>query len=107
MIPGCTNALDITLDDQSVNLTQAEDILVTVNQNGEELEFTGDRVDVNPNGYQLSVYLTQEETLKLRYGPASCQVNWTYLDLLGGISRAATDPFTIEVGSQLYRRVMT
>jgi hypothetical protein len=106
MIPGCTNALDITLDDQSVDLTQASDIVVTINQNGEELDFTGARVEVGPNDYQLSVYLTQEETLKLRYGPAACQVNWTTVDAYG-TARAATDPFTIWVGQQVYRKVMT
>ena len=108
MIPGCTNALDITLDDQTVDLNNAEDILVTINQNGEVLNFPTDHVEVNENfGYQLSVYLTQEETLKFRFGPATASVNWTYLDLMGGVARANTDPFVIDVGQQLYRKVMT
>ena len=106
MIPGCTNALDITLDDQTVDLNNAEDILVTINQNGEVLQFPTDRVEVAESGYALSVYLTQQETLKFRFGPATASVNWTYLDLMGGVSRANTEPFVIDVGQQLYRKVM-
>jgi hypothetical protein len=107
MIPGCTNALDIVLDDQTIDLNNADDIIVTINQNGEELNFTGDRVFVDENGYSLSVYLTQQESLKFRYGPANATINWVYEDLTGEYQRASTDPFTIYVGQQLYRKVMT
>ncbi len=106
MIPGCTHALDVTLDDQTINLNGAQDIYVTINQNGEQIDFPTDRVDVADNGYQFSVYLTQEETLRFRYGAAIAQVNWTEADMAGNISRLTTDPFVVEVGQQFMRQVL-
>ena len=106
MIPGCTHALDMTLDDQSINLNGAADVYVSINQNGTQLDFSGDRVSIAGNGYQLTVYLTQEETLKFRYGTAVAQINWTVENLLGGVSRLATDPFVIEIGQQFMRQVL-
>ena len=107
MIPGCTSAIDITLDDTTIDLHNAEDVFVTINQNGEVLTFSGDRVEIGDDGFTLTVYLSQQETLKFRYGPATCVVNWIYLNLLGGISRASTDPFILDVGEQTYRQVLT
>jgi len=106
MVPGCTHALDMTLDDQTVNLNGATDVFVSINQNGTQLNFFGDRVSIADNGYQLTVYLTQDETLRFRHGTAVAQINWTATNLLGGVSRAATDPFVIEIGQQFMRQVL-
>jgi len=106
MIPGCTNAIDMTLDDQTVNLNNAQDLFVSINQNGMQLDFPKDRIQVAANGYQLSVYLTQEETMRFRFGTAVAQVNWTELDPLSNFSRAATDPFVIDIGQQFMRQVL-
>jgi len=106
MIPGCTHALDMTLDDQTVDLNNATDVFVTINQNGNQLSFSGERVQIADDGYELSVYFTQDETLRFRYGTAVAQINWTEDDLLGGVTRAATDPFVIEVGQQFLRQVL-
>lgn len=106
MIPGCTHALDMTLDDQTVDLNIAKDIFVTINQNGTQVDFPKDRVEIADNGYELTVYLTQPETLKFRFGTAVAQVNWTVDDLLGNISRLATDPFVIDIGQQFMRQVL-
>ena len=108
MIPGLTQALDIYLDDTSLDLSGAEDILVTINQNGEVSNFSGDRVEVNSEaGYILTIYLTQQETLRFRFGPATAMINWVVSDGAGGVSRLATEPFVIEIGQQLFRSVMT
>ena len=106
MIPGCTHALDISLDDQTIDLNAATEIVVSLNQNGEQLNFTGDRIEVDDDGYEFTVYLTQPETLRFRYGTAVAQVNWTVVNLLGETARMATDPFVIEVGQQFLRQVL-
>lgn len=106
MIPGCTHAIDMTLDSQTVNLNDAEDVYVSINQNGTKLDFSGDRVAIADNGYQLSVYLTQEETMRFRYGTAVAQINWIETDLAGHRSRVATDPFVLDIGQQLMRQVL-
>ena len=96
MIPGCTSALDVELDD----------VYVTINQNGTVSQFADDQLDINPNGYAFTLYLSQADTLKFRYGPAVAQVNWTKDDGSGNIYRGATDPFTIHMGQQFYRKVL-
>ena len=106
MIPGCTSSIDVELDDHSVNLNNANTILVTINQNGTVSEFTGDRVEVEANGYSFTLYLDQADTLRFRFGPATAQVNWTIPDGSGGLYRLATDPFVIQLGQQFYRKVM-
>lgn len=106
MIPGCTHALDITLDDPEIDLNGASDIILSINQNGTQLDLTGDRIEVAEDGYKFTVYLTQEETLKFRFGTAVAQVNWTQDDLLGDVARMATDPFVVQMGQQFVKRVL-
>lgn len=107
MIPGCTSSIDVELDDHLVNLNNVDHIYVTINQNGTIGEYDDDRIEVGINGYSLSVYLDQADTLRYRNGPATMQVNWTKDDGLGNISRAATDPFIIYYDRQLLRKVLT
>lgn len=105
MIPGCTHALDLVLDDETVDLTGAE-VYVTLRQGAFELELSGDRVEAS--GHQATVYLTQTESLKMKDNQnAEIQINWITTDALtGGVSRGASDPASVPVGVQLLRRVL-
>lgn len=104
MIPGCTSALEIELDDESIDLDAAAGVWVTITQGKTALTVSGSQIETDGN--KVTAYLTQAETLSLDDNlPAKGQVNWTY-DEAGEISRGATDPFTINVGEQLLRRVL-
>ena len=105
MIPGCTHAIDLELDDHTIDLS-AYDVYVTIRQGSLAIELSGERVDVS--GYNATVYLTQEESLRLRDGAnIVIQMNWISTDAItGNISRAASDPAIVPVGVQLLRRLL-
>ena len=106
MIPGCTHAIDLELDDHSIDLSQATNIYVTIAQGSVSVVVSGESVVVT-SGYQLTVYLTQEQSLKFSSGsPAKVQVNWIYAQADDRVDRAATEPFEIPVGEQLLKRVL-
>lgn len=106
MIPGCTHELDIELDDHTVDLSQASNVYVTIAQGSTSKTFTGERVVVAASGYELTVGMTQEETLQFRRGNAEVQVNWLVSDGNDGYSRAATDVVSVMWGKQLLREVL-
>lgn len=41
MIPGCTHAVDLALDDKTIDLNQASDVYVTLKQGGTLITLTG------------------------------------------------------------------
>lgn len=104
MIPACTHVIELELDDHSINLNEATAVYVTLRQCGNTMTFTGEQLEIDE--YNVSVLLTQEESLKLYNNrPAQVQVNWI-TESLGDVSRAATDIADIEVREQLLRRVL-
>ncbi len=106
MIPGCTHALDIEFDDHTVDLATAVNVFVSVRQGSLQIDLSTERVEVDETGYKLTVYLTQEETLRFKSGTASLQVNWTFRDGLQNLCRDASDVATVTWGEQLLRRVL-
>lgn len=106
MIPGCTHAVDLALDDKTIDLNQASDVYVTLKQGGTLITLTGAALDVN--GYRVTAYMTQDNSLKLKDKAATqVQINWLYTDPEDQtISRCATEIATIPVGEQLLRRVL-
>ena len=104
MIPGCTHALDLELDDESIDLG-GYDVYVTIKQLALTLDLSGDRVEVDGN--RATVYLTQEESLQLKdRQPMTVQLNWTSQAVTGEVSRGASDPAVVPVGMQLLRRIL-
>lgn len=104
MIPGCTCALPIEIDDETLDLSEAANVYVSLEQGDAKLTVSGDRIEVDGN--TVTAYFTQAETLRFKDNePASGQVNWIYNDS-GEISRGGTDPFPVEIGTQLLRRVL-
>lgn len=107
MIPGCTHALDIELDDHEIDLHEATNVYVTIAQGSNTSQtYTAERVEIGETGYELTVYLTQEESLAFHRGNAEVQVNWLVSDGGSSYSRAATDVVSIMWGKQLLREVL-
>lgn len=106
MIPGCTHAVDLALDDRTIDLNQASDVYVTLKQGGTVITITGAALDID--GYRVTAYMTQENSLKLKDKAAvQVQINWLYTDQESQtVSRCASDLATIPVGEQLLRRVL-
>lgn len=82
----------------TVDLTQAQTIVFTLTQGANLIK----KVITNASAHQVSVYLTQEETLGLSNGNAQIQLNWTYSDG----SRACTNIVNIAVTPNLYKGVI-
>ena len=82
----------------TVDLTQAQTIVFTLTQGSNLIK----KVITNASAHQVSVYLTQEETLGLSNGNAQVQLNWTYSDG----SRACTNIVNISVTPNLYKGVI-
>ena len=105
MIPGCTNTLELEIDDHSVDLGLATHVYVSLRQGIHDICKTGESLTIN--GYRVNVDLTQEETLRLCCGkPCEVQINWLYEDLSGSTKRAATETAVIDIGKQLIPRVL-
>lgn len=104
MIPGLTTALPIEIEDETLDLGGAASVYVTIKQPTANITVTSDKVEVDVN--TVTAYFTQSDTLRLvNDEEAWGQVNWIY-DEDGAISRGATDPFPVDIGTQLLRRVL-
>lgn len=89
MTQGTTPTFKLTLP-ESVDLTEATNVYLTllagaqsIRKTGEELSFTA---------HEVNVYLSQAETVPLRVGSGSIQLNWTYPDGSRACSNIATVP---------------
>lgn len=104
MIPGLTSALPIKLNDESIDLTQAANVYVTIEQGDRKITVDGAKVSVS--GSTVTAYFTQEESLRLLDDvEAIGQINWIYEEN-DVITRGGTQPFRVEIGKQLLRRVL-
>lgn len=106
MIPGCTHEIDIELDDHTVDLSEATNVYVTIAQGSTSQTFTDERVEIAASGYELTVGLTQEESLQFRRGNAEVQVNWLVSDGGSGYYRNATEVVAVQWSKQLLREVL-
>ena len=100
MIRGTTPTFKLRLKDTSIDLTKADNIYVSFSQKSVRLMKSGEDLEVNGN--EVDVYLTQEESLKFVDGEVEIQINWTYDDG----SRACTNIVSINVSKNLIGRVL-
>lgn len=100
MIRGTTPTFKLRLKDTSIDLTKADNIYVSFSQKSVRLMKSGEDLEVNGN--EVDVYLTQEESLKFVDGEVEIQINWTYDDG----SRACTNIVTINVSKNLIGSVL-
>ena len=105
MVRATTPTLTLTINDESVDLTAARNVYVTLEQGTTEITKTGDALEIEPR--VVKMWLSQEESLNLTEGAASLQINWTYLDTDGvTVKRAATNVAKITITRQLLDEVI-
>lgn len=100
MIKGTTPTFKLILDDETVDLTLAQNVYATFRQKDKIITKTGTDIVVSRD--EVDVYFTQEETLSFQYGKIEVQLNWTYS---GGL-RACSTIITVDVGHNLIERVL-
>lgn len=100
MISGTTPTFQLKINDESVDLTTADNVYVTFASMGWSITKTGDDIDVSAN--QVDVYLSQQETLAFPKGNVDVQINWTFDDG----KRACTTIASVKVTKNLIERVL-
>lgn len=100
MIRATTPTFTLTVGDQSIDLSQASNVYVTVTQGARKVTKTG--ADLTIDGNVVQCTLSQTESLYFKPGStADIQVNWIY-----GTVRAATEVISVPVGNQLLPEVL-
>lgn len=79
MIRGATPTFKLTINDESIDLTDATSVYVTFRQ-PTGISLTKSGTDLEVAAKEVDVYLSQEETLKFREGELDIQLNWVYSD---------------------------
>lgn len=85
---------------QDVDLGEATHVYFTLKQNEAEIEKSDTDLTIDEN--EVSVYLSQAETLMLSVGRARLQLNWTYENG----SRACSTVAVVEVTENLLKEVV-
>ena len=96
---GTTPTFTLIFTDQNLDLTEAEHVFV--NFKG-MTEIEKQDSDLVISAKQISVFLSQEETLSLSMGRVAVQANWTYSDG----TRAASNIVMCNVSENLLRRAI-
>ena len=91
MVQATTPTFILTLPND-VDLSIANDVWFTMLQGCTCIQKHGEELDIAAN--VVSVYLAQEETLKLTKGNASIQLNWVYANGERACSVIKTIPVT-------------
>lgn len=99
MVQGTTPTFILTLPN-TVDLTAVSNLYFSLEQGSTKLQKTGSSLSID--GQNISVYLTQAETLKFNTGRANLQLNWTYPDG----SRACSNIVSVTVGLNLIKEVV-
>ena len=105
MIRGTTPTFTLTLNDETLDLTSAQNVYVTFKQGYKDYvkaSVTKSGYDIVVSEKEVSVCLTQKESLQFKEGPLYIQVNWTYADG----SRACSEIVKIEVKENLLLSVI-
>ena len=97
---GTTPTYILTFTEESLDLTEANNVYVTFRKGAKILTKTGSDIEVSAQ--QIEVYLNQKETLSFSQGDVEVQVNWT----LAGGKRAASEVVTIPLSRQLLEKVI-
>ena len=99
MVQATTPTFILTLP-SDVDLSIANDVWFTMRQGCTCIQKHGEELDISAN--VVSVYLTQNDTLKLTKGNAYLQLNWVY----DGGDRACSQIKSIPVTENLLKEVI-
>lgn len=97
---GTTPTYRLNFREESLDLTEANNVYVTFRKGTKTITKTGSDIEVAPK--QVDIYLNQKETLSFSTGEVKVQVNWTS----GGGRRAASVVKTIDLSEQLLEKVI-
>lgn len=97
---GTTPTYILTFEEESLDLTAANNVYVTFRKGTKVLTKTGNDIEVLPK--RIEVYLNQKETLMFSQGEVKVQVNWT----LAGGRRAASVVAAVDLSEQLLEKVV-
>lgn len=100
MIRGTTPTFKLQINDETVDLTQAENVYASFKQQNTLLTKTGDDITVTAN--EVDVYFTQAESLKFLRGEIQVQLNWTY----AAGERACSNIIKVAIGENLVPEVL-
>lgn len=107
MVQATTPTFVCTLRDQTINLNEANNVYWTLRQGRTFIRKSGSALVIEGN--VVSVYLTQDETLRLEptigwptAPPALMQLNWTYPN--GGRACSVVKP--VDIGENLLKEVV-
>lgn len=98
-----TPTLVFTFEDENLDLTQASQIIVSMESIGtrkQTVEKTGNDLVVEEK--KITVELSQEETAALSIGNVKIMINW----MLANGKRGASDKAIINIEDNLHRKVM-
>lgn len=99
MVQATTPTFILTLPND-IDLGEAAHVYFTLRQNGSVIEKSDTDLTIDAN--EVSVYLTQAETVKLSVGTALIQLNWTY----SNGARACSTIASVEVDENLLKAVV-
>lgn len=99
MTQATTPTFILTLPEE-IDMSSISNMYFSLEQGATKLLKTGSALSIN--GRTISVYLTQDDTVKFNRGHALLQLNWTY----GDGSRACSTIVTINVDPNLLREVV-
>ena len=100
MVRGTTPTFRATFTDETLDLTNTNNVYVTFKQGENLITKSGEALEVAEK--QVDVFLSQEETLRFKEGYAEMQVNWTYEQG----KRACSNVATVRVGKNLVWSVL-
>ena len=100
MIRGTTPTFSLKFADQSLDLTQAQNVYATFKQ--DENIITKSGTDITVSAQQVDVYLNQEESLRFNKGKMEVQLNWTYENG----QRACSNVVRIDINKNLVGSVL-
>lgn len=99
MVQATTPTFILTLP-QDIDLGEAAHVYFTLKQNGAVIEKSDSDLTIDAN--EVSVYLSQAETLALSVGTARLQLNWTY----ASGTRACSTIASVVIDENLLRAVV-
>lgn len=101
MIRGTTPTFTLTLNDNTIDLTQASNVYATFKQGDKVLTKSGE--DLTVTAKTVEVYLNQEESLSFLAGSkVAIQLNWTYAQG----QRACSTIATVDINNNLIGSVL-
>lgn len=103
IIRGTTPTLTLSFDDSGIDLTTLKSIYITISQVGKILTKTNKDEGMEISPTEISIFLSQEETLFFHQGEAEVQ----FRALTEGGEAIATEAYTIKFQKVLLDKVIT